>query len=77
VLILNRARVVAEGTVGEIVRRAAAPRRARLRVPPEEVERALATLTGSGVQDVAPAGGAAGWLTAQLARVPRARPTRR
>jgi ABC-2 type transport system ATP-binding protein len=67
VLILNRARVVAEGTVGEIVRRAAAPRRARLRVPPEEVERALATLLGSDVvEQAAPAGGAAGWLTVQL-----------
>jgi ABC-2 type transport system ATP-binding protein len=67
VLILNRARVVAAGTVAEIVGRAAAPRRARLRVPPEEVQRAVAALGGSSaVQDVARAGGATGWLTVQL-----------
>jgi ABC-2 type transport system ATP-binding protein len=67
VLILNRARVVAEGTVAEIVRRAAAPRRARLHVPAEEVERALAVLAGSrAAQDVARATGGAGWLTVQL-----------
>jgi ABC-2 type transport system ATP-binding protein len=67
VLILNRARVVAEGSVAEIVRRAAAPRQARLHVPPEEVERALAVLAGSrAVQQVAPAGGVAGRLTVQL-----------
>jgi ABC-2 type transport system ATP-binding protein len=67
VLILNRARVVAAGTVAEIVGRAAAPRRARLRVPPEEVQRAVAALGGtSAVQDVERAGGATGWLTVQL-----------
>jgi ABC-2 type transport system ATP-binding protein len=67
VLILNRGRVVAEGTVAEIVRRAAAPRRARLRVPPEDVQRALDVLAGSSaVQHVEPAPGAAGWLTVQL-----------
>jgi ABC-2 type transport system ATP-binding protein len=35
VLILNRGRVVAEGSVAEVVRLAAAPRRAVVRVPPE------------------------------------------
>ncbi|MGI9100331.1 MAG: ABC transporter ATP-binding protein [Solirubrobacteraceae bacterium] len=68
VLILNRAHVVAEGTVAEIVRRAAAARRGRIRVPPEDVERSLQTLSGSGaVQEVVAADGAAGWLTVQLA----------
>jgi ABC-2 type transport system ATP-binding protein len=41
VIILNRGRVVAEGTVAEVTRRAGAPRRARLRVPPEQRDRAL------------------------------------
>jgi ABC-2 type transport system ATP-binding protein len=68
VLILHRARIVAEGSVADIVRRAAAPRRARLRVAPEAVEGALATLRSAGVvQEAAPATGAAGWLTVQLA----------
>ena len=40
VLILNRGRVVAEGTVAEVTRRAAAPRRARFRVPAELRDRA-------------------------------------
>jgi ABC-2 type transport system ATP-binding protein len=44
VLILNRGRVVAEGTVAEVTRRAAAPRRGRFRVPAELRDRALATL---------------------------------
>jgi ABC-2 type transport system ATP-binding protein len=42
VLILNRGRVVAEGTVAEVTRRAAAPRSARLRVAPEEAARGAA-----------------------------------
>jgi len=53
VLILNRGRVVAAGTVSDIVRRAAAPRSGRLRVPPEHAERAAALLTAApGVQAV-------------------------
>jgi ABC-2 type transport system ATP-binding protein len=44
VLILNRGRVAAEGTVAEVVRGAAVSRSARLRVPAEHVERALAAL---------------------------------
>ena len=47
VLILNRGRVAAEGTVAEIARRAAAPRSARLRVPPEWMEEALRALAGA------------------------------
>ena len=46
VLILNRGRVVAEGTVSEVVSRAAAPRRLRLHVAPEETERATLVLAG-------------------------------
>lgn len=44
VLILNRGRVAAEGTVAEVSRQAAAPRSARLRVPAESVEDALRVL---------------------------------
>ena len=49
VLILNRGRVAAQGTVAEVAARAAAHRSGRLRVPPEETEaalRALAALEG-------------------------------
>jgi ABC-2 type transport system ATP-binding protein len=48
VVILNRGRVVAEGTVAEVARQAAAPRRARLRVAPEGTARALAALSDGG-----------------------------
>jgi ABC-2 type transport system ATP-binding protein len=51
VLILNRGRAVAEGTVSEVVRRAAAPRSGRLQVAPEQAERAAAALAA--VADVA------------------------
>jgi ABC-2 type transport system ATP-binding protein len=44
VLILNRGRVAAQGTVSEVSRQAAAPRSGRLRVPRERVESALAAL---------------------------------
>ena len=44
VLILNRGRVVAAGTVGEVTRRAAAPRRGRFRVSAEQRPRALEAL---------------------------------
>jgi ABC-2 type transport system ATP-binding protein len=47
VLILNRGRVVAAGSVSDVVRRAAAPRSARLRVAPDHVERAIAALAGT------------------------------
>jgi ABC-2 type transport system ATP-binding protein len=67
VLILNRARVVAEGTVAEIARRAAAPRRGRIRVPPQDVERALELLRGCGaVREGARADGIDGRLVVQL-----------
>jgi ABC-2 type transport system ATP-binding protein len=68
VLILNRGRVVAEGTVSEVVSRAAAPRRLRLQVEPGEMERATAVLAGlAAVQRVAPAEGQPGWLAVELA----------
>jgi ABC-2 type transport system ATP-binding protein len=67
VLILNRGRVAAEGTVSEVARRAAAPRSARLRVPVEEVERAVAALAATpGIEQVVPADGLPGSLTATL-----------
>lgn len=44
VVILNRGRVVADGTVAEIVRRAGAPRQARIRVAPEKTDAALQAL---------------------------------
>jgi ABC-2 type transport system ATP-binding protein len=68
-VILDRGRVVVEGTVAEIVRRAAAPRRLRLRVAAPDRTRAAAVL--SGLEDVRAAdGGDAGgeWLTVELAR---------
>jgi ABC-2 type transport system ATP-binding protein len=48
VVILNRGRVVAEGTVAEVARQAAAPRRARLRVAPARSAGALAALSDGG-----------------------------
>jgi ABC-2 type transport system ATP-binding protein len=44
VVILNRGRVVADGTVADIAQRASAPRRGRVRVPAEHRERALEVL---------------------------------
>jgi ABC-2 type transport system ATP-binding protein len=69
VLILNRGRVVAEGTVSEIARQAAAPRSGRLSVAPEHVEVAAAALTRApGVQTVAPADGRPGMFTVVFAQ---------
>ncbi|MDQ2984775.1 MAG: ABC transporter ATP-binding protein [Actinomycetota bacterium] len=68
VLILNSGRVAVAGTVSEVVSRAAAPRSARLRVPPEQVERAIAALgTAPGVERTVPADGLPGSLTVTLA----------
>ena len=64
VLILNRGRVVADGTVAEVARRAAAPRTARLRVSPEAVDRAIAVLSAAPeVERVDRGEGQPGWLT--------------
>ena len=68
VLILNRGRLVAEGTVAEVVRKAAAPRSGRLHVAPEDAERAAALLAGSpAVRSVARADGRPGLLTVEFA----------
>jgi ABC-2 type transport system ATP-binding protein len=67
VVILNCGRLVADGTVAEIARRAAAPRSARLRVAAEHVERARVTLARSaGIERVEPANGQLGSLVALL-----------
>ena len=67
VLILNRGRVVAEGTVAEVTRTAAAPRRGRFRVPAELRERALATLAAvPGLGDAQPLDGRPDWVAASL-----------
>ena len=67
VIILNRGRLAADGTVSEIARRAAAPRSARLRVAAEHVERARAALVRStGIERVEPANGQLGSLVALL-----------
>jgi ABC-2 type transport system ATP-binding protein len=67
VLILNRGRVAAAGTVSEVARRAGAPRRARVRVSPERVGEALRVLARArGIEGAAPAGGHPGSLTATL-----------
>jgi ABC-2 type transport system ATP-binding protein len=64
VLILNRGRVVAEGTVSEITRLAAAPRSGRLRVAPEHAERAAQALARThGVEEVERADGEPGSFT--------------
>jgi ABC-2 type transport system ATP-binding protein len=49
VLILHRGRVVAQGTVAEVARRAAAPRRGLVKVPPQFRTRALEVLAASEV----------------------------
>jgi ABC-2 type transport system ATP-binding protein len=67
VLILNRGRVAAEGTVAEIARLAAAPRSGRLRVPPDEAEAALHALAAVDGVRAASADGRPGSLVVQLA----------
>jgi ABC-2 type transport system ATP-binding protein len=67
VLILHRGRVAAEGTVGEIAGRAAAPRSARLRVPADRADEALKILTAApGIAQVGRADAQPGALAAQL-----------
>jgi ABC-2 type transport system ATP-binding protein len=64
VLILNRGHIVAEGTVAEIVSRAAAPRSGRLQVAPEHADRAALALSAAvGVDQVERLNGRPGWLT--------------
>ena len=45
VVIINRGRVIADGTVAEVTRLAAAPRRGRFRVPPELRDSAIQILS--------------------------------
>jgi ABC-2 type transport system ATP-binding protein len=67
VLILNRGRVAAEGTVSEVAQRAAAPRTARLRVEAEHAKRAALALRAiSGVRQVEAAEGQPGVLVVTL-----------
>jgi len=49
VIILNRGHIVADGTVAEVVRRAAAPRRGVVRVPPHLRTRAFDVLAAQGL----------------------------
>jgi ABC-2 type transport system ATP-binding protein len=67
VLILNRGRVAAEGTVAEVSRQAAAPRSARLRVEADSVPLALRILAAEpGIQAVEPTAGQPGTLALTL-----------
>ena len=67
VLILNRGRLAAAGSVSDVSRRAAAPRSARLRVAPERVGEALTVLTGvPGIERVAATNGYPGTVAATL-----------
>jgi ABC-2 type transport system ATP-binding protein len=71
IVILNRGRVIADGTVDEVVRRAAVPRRGRFRVPADLRDRALATLAGVSVlTDAQPLDGRPDWVTAGLKDAP-------
>jgi ABC-2 type transport system ATP-binding protein len=67
VLILNRGRVVAEGTVAEVTRHAAAPRRGRFRVPPDQRELALRALAGvDDLGDAQPLDGRPDWVAVSI-----------
>jgi ABC-2 type transport system ATP-binding protein len=57
VLILNRGRVVAQGTVAEVARHAAAPRRGVVRVPPDLRSRTLDVLARADLTAVAAGNG--------------------
>jgi ABC-2 type transport system ATP-binding protein len=67
VLILNRGRVAAEGTVAEVSRQAAAPRSARLRVEADSMPEALRILERvRGIRATEPADGQPGTLALAL-----------
>ena len=68
VIIMNRGDVIAEGTVAEIKRKAA-PRSARVRVPEDMLDRAMLGIRqAQGVTDVAPVEGERGWLAVAFER---------
>jgi ABC-2 type transport system ATP-binding protein len=67
VLILNRGRVAAEGTVSEVASRAAAPRGGRLRVASENVEAALLALAAADGVEAATSDGQPGLVRVRLA----------
>jgi ABC-2 type transport system ATP-binding protein len=65
VLILNRGRIAAEGTVAEVARRAAAPRSAIVRVLPERADEAARVLShAAGIEHVESTNGLPGTLSA-------------
>jgi ABC-2 type transport system ATP-binding protein len=66
VLILNRGRVVANGTVAEVVRSAAIPRRGLVKVPPELRDRALDVLAAVAVDAASTSGDLGGELELRL-----------
>jgi ABC-2 type transport system ATP-binding protein len=66
VLILNRGRVVAHGTVAEVVRSAAIPRRGLVKVPPELRDRAIEVLAAAAVDAVSTSGDLGGELELRL-----------
>jgi ABC-2 type transport system ATP-binding protein len=73
VLILRSGRLVADGPVAEVARRAAAPRTGRLRVPAGLRDRALTVLAGTpGVGGARAADGRPDWLTVTLDEDPGA-----
>jgi ABC-2 type transport system ATP-binding protein len=67
VLIINRGRLIAEGTVAEVVQKAAAPRSGRLHVAPENAERAATLLAGSPAVHAVERDGRPGYLTVTFA----------
>ena len=73
VVILNRGRVIAEGTVADVTRRAAAPRRGRFRVPAELRDVALQVLAGvPGIDEAQPLDGRPDWVIASFGQAGQA-----
>ena len=66
VVILHRGRIVADGTVDEVVRRAAAPRRGALEVSPGLRDRAIDVLTAHGIAAAPGATGRRGAVAIEL-----------
>jgi ABC-2 type transport system ATP-binding protein len=66
VLILNRGRVVAKGTVAEVVRLAAAPREGRVQVPGDLAGRAADVLATAGLRATSTPDQVPGYLTVSL-----------